>query len=98
LKIKKSLSEEDISIDEETKDKVDLILEKLEEISKDFNPRELELAASIHFILNYTSGLEKKGVDEIIKVLQGIKGYKFNKHEIRNMYNLMKKNNLLRGS
>lgn len=74
----------EISLPENVKRRIDELLEKLREITQDFDPRQLELLASIHFLRHHASGLENKdSVDEIYEILSFLKERKFEKREIK---------------
>jgi len=81
-------------IDKETKEKIEKLLEKLKKVTN-FDPRRLELAASIHFIVKYGVGLKSKDKDTIYEVLKEIKEGKFRRQLFDEIWESMKKCNLL---
>ncbi|MCD6514677.1 MAG: hypothetical protein J7L07_07105 [Candidatus Odinarchaeota archaeon] len=99
LKIKKpkELIEEKLVPDERVKKKIDYILNILKDLTDDFNPLKLELAASIHFIVNNASTQEDKSINKVIEKIRIVKGNKFSKDEIREMYEKLKNSRLMRG-
>jgi len=82
------------NIDEETKVRIEGLLEKLKEITN-FDPFLLELAASIHFIVNYGAGLKRKDKDAVYETLREIKGERFRWELFNRVWESMEKCGLL---
>jgi len=82
------------NIDEEAKVRIERLFEKLRKVTG-FDPFRLELAASIHFIVRYGVGLERKDKDSVFKALREIKGEKFDRELFDQVWDSMVKYGLL---
>ncbi len=83
-------------IDQTTAYKINEVINKLYEITK-FDPFKLELAASIHFILKYGTGLDNKNKDIIFRIITDIKKDKTIREELfDSIWDSMRNNGFLR--
>lgn len=90
--IKKNSNE--ILLPHTIKNKIDSILSELNTISNNMEPLKLELAASIHFILNTLELTETEKINEVKKIIKRRKNEKFTDNEIQDMYYKLKNSKL----
>ncbi|MGQ4834519.1 MAG: hypothetical protein ACP6IS_11580 [Candidatus Asgardarchaeia archaeon] len=97
---KLSVKEKDFDtypLDEKYRNKIDNVLNELRRITNDFNPMDLELAASIHFILTNVNSITSRDEDTVVRIIQKTKKGKFAESKIREMYRLIKESHLIEG-